>query len=52
MKMFPSTNLQIDITDTTDSEGEETEKCTCNKYANRRQCVPAIGMKRIIMNVK
>ena len=49
MKMFKTTNLQIDPTD---GEVEEMEKCICNTYANKRQCVPAVGMKRIIMNVK
>ena len=48
MKMFKTTNLQIDP----NGEVEEMEKCICNTWANRRQCVPAIGMKRIIMNVK
>ena len=49
MNLFQTTNLQIDPTD---GEVEEMEKCICNTYANKRQCVPAIGMKRIIMNVK
>ena len=47
--MFQTTNLQ---SDTTDGDVQELEKCICNTYANKRQCVPAIGIDRIIKNAK
>ena len=49
MKLFKTTNLQIDPTD---GEVEEMERCICGTWANKRKSIPAVGMKRIIMNVK
>ena len=49
VNIFQTTNLQ---NERKDKEVEEMEKCVCNTLANRRQCKPAVGMDRIIKNVK
>ena len=46
---FQTTSLQ---NERKDKEVEEMEKCVCNTMANRRQCKPAVGIDRIIKNVK